>query len=251
VATVKQAAQQPTKKSEEAKAIAQDEAGRAVVMAAEEKAKAAEAAEAASSPPPPEPVEKTVVQPTDADAVQAAVAAIGEKLQNAKAAKQDGDRSHQKVWHGIGEILHSFLGNKDRHQYGLKVVEEASLRFKVSKSELHRAAKFYRLHPDFDVFCAEHKDLNNWSKTKASLPREGGDTEEQQKRKKHRALVARVQGGLRELRKSLASGLKASIAEGDLQDFAMELEQTAEQILATAEPDKPASDEPAEGSATA
>lgn len=234
MATVKQAAQQPTQ-TEEAKRTAQELADKAAFLAAQKKANEAEVA---------------TVQ-ADADAVQAAVTAIGEQLQNAKTVKLAGDRSHLKCWHGIGKILHSYLGHKDRHPYGMKVVEEAAQRFKISESELYKAAKFYRLHSDFDAFCAEHADLNNWSKVKASLPGEGGDTEEQRQRKKHRAIVARVQGGLKELRKGLSAGLKASIAEGDLQDFAKELVQTGEQILAPAEPDKPASDEPAEGSATA
>jgi hypothetical protein len=197
--------------------------------------------------------EQEDAEPTDAakpDAMQAAVAAIGEKLQNAKAVKQEGDRSHLKCWHGIGEILHSYLGHKDRHPYGLKVVEEAARRFKIAESELHKAAKFFRLGPDFDAFCGEHEDLDTWSKVKAWLPREGEETEGQRTRRKHRALVARAQGCLRDLRKSLAAGLKASIAEGDLQDFATELKKTAKQILGLAETDKPTSDEPAEEVAT-
>jgi len=231
MATVKQAAQQPTK-TEAVKAIAQDQADKAAAMAFYEREKAATKA----------------TQWTEAD--EKNFAAIGENHKNGTDAQQKGTRTHLKSWHGIGEILHSYLGEKNRHAYGLKVVGEVARRFKIAESELYKAAKFFRLCPDFDAFCAEHENLNTWSKVKAWLPRENEETEEQQQRRKHRALVARVQGGLRDLRKSLATGLKASIAEGDLQDFATDLKKTAEQILAPDEPDNPASDEPAEEPAT-
>jgi hypothetical protein len=204
------------------------------------------------TPEPSEAPKPDTVQPGGAATksqwsaeAEASFTRISEKARAGNSAREDGHRAHLENWHGMGGDIHSHLGDNYRHSYGHEFVKEAARRCKTSESELHKAAKFYRLQPDLNAFLAANPKLNTVSKVKGWLPGDGTN-EDQRKRKKHRALVARVQFGLKELRQGLSAGLRANVAAADLLDLAQDLSQTTEQVLALTSSEKPATSEPAE-----
>ena len=207
-----------------------------------------------TEPPADEPDQKEeeqeAVEPatgTSADDLPASdaqvVAEIGTLHQQATHEMKTGNLNYVGSRHQIGGKLETNFGDKERQQRGQEVIKAVARKYKISTSELYRCWKFYKAQPDFDRFVADHPDLSSWTLVKAWLPDEG--SEEQRKRKRDRALVEGIKGGLKKLREGLAAGLKANVAEADLLDLAKELKETTEQVLSLATSDK-LSDEPAE-----